>query len=115
MGASRRPVKGTGVLYPNSRVAIGDVSDGTSATLMIGERSRNLADATWSGVFGSHSLPVPLCTKVGWPVESCVGLMFLLMGRTGPSSDIISGSIPGGNTPNHPGAGRDDFWNPRHR
>jgi prepilin-type processing-associated H-X9-DG protein len=36
--------------------------------------------------------------------------MFLLMGRTGPSSDIISGSIPGGSTPNHPGAGADTFW-----
>ena len=110
MDSSQSPIKGTGVLYPNSRVAIGDVSDGTSATLMIGERSRNLADATWSGVFGSHSTPAPLCTKAGWPVESCVGLMFLLMGRTGPSSDIVSGSIPGGNTPNYPGAGADGFW-----
>ena len=109
MDSSRSPITGTGVLYPNSRVAIGDVSDGTSATLMIGERSRNLADAAWSGVFGSHSTPVPLCTKRGWPVKSCVGLMFLLMGRTGPSSDIVSGSIPGGNTPNHPGAGADGF------
>jgi len=55
-------------------------------------------------------LPAPLCTKRGWPVGSCVGLMFLLMGRTGPSSDIVSGGIPGGNTPNHPGAGADGFW-----
>jgi prepilin-type N-terminal cleavage/methylation domain-containing protein/prepilin-type processing-associated H-X9-DG protein len=110
MDSSQPPITGTGVLYPNSRIAIGDVSDGTSATLMIGERSRNLADAAWSGVFGSHSMPVPLCTKAGWPVESCVGLMFLLMGRTGPPSDIISGSIPGGNTPNHPRAGADGFW-----
>jgi prepilin-type processing-associated H-X9-DG protein len=108
--SSQWPIEGSGVLYPNSRVAISDVSDGTSATLMIGERSRNLADATWSGVFGSHSAPAPLCTKVGWPVQSCVGLMFLLMGRTGPSSDVISGSIPGGSTPNHPGAGADAFW-----
>ena len=110
MDSSQSPIQATGVLYPNSRVAIGDVSDGTSATLMIGERSRNLADAAWSGVFGSHSEPAPLCTKKGWPVESCVGLMFLLMGRTGPSSDIVSGAIPGGNTPNHPGAGADAFW-----
>jgi prepilin-type N-terminal cleavage/methylation domain-containing protein len=110
MDSSQSPINGSGVLYPNSRVAIGDVSDGTSATLMVGERSRNLADATWAGVFGSHSTPDPLCTKVGWPVESCVGLMFLLMGRTGPASDIVSGSIPGGNTPNYPGAGADGFW-----
>jgi prepilin-type processing-associated H-X9-DG protein len=110
MDFSGSPIEGTGVLYPNSRVAIADVRDGTSATLMIGERSRNLADAAWPGVFGSHSDPAPLCTKPGWPARSCVGLMFLLMGRTGPSSDIISGSIPGGSTPNDPGAGADGFW-----
>lgn len=110
MDSSRLPVTGTGVLYPNSRVAIGDVSDGTGATLMVGERSRNLAEAAWSGVFGSHSSPVPLCTKRGWPAESCVGLMFLLMGRTGPSSDILSGGLPGGNAPNNRGVGADGFW-----
>ena len=110
MDASQSPIQATGVLYPNSRVAIADVCDGTSATLMIGERSRNLADAAWTGVFGSHSSPAPLCTKKGWPVESCVGLMFLLMGRTGPSSDLVSGAIPVGNTPNNPGAGADTFW-----
>jgi hypothetical protein len=36
--------------------------------------------------------------------------MFLLMVRTGPSSDIVSGTIPGGNTRNNPGAGADAFW-----
>ncbi len=104
MDSSRSPVHGTGVLYPNSGTAIGDVSDGTSATLLIGERSRNLADVAWSGSLGSRSSPAPLCTKVGWPVESCVGLMFLLMGRTGPAGDIVSGAIPIGNTPNLQGA-----------
>ena len=110
MDSSRSPIQGNGVLYPNSRVAIGDISDGTSASLMIGERSRNLADAAWPGVWGGYSEPGPLCTKRGWPIKSCVGLMFLLMGRTGPSSDILSGNIPGGNTPNYPGAGADGFW-----
>ena len=36
--------------------------------------------------------------------------MFLLMGRTGPPSDIASGTVPTGNTPNNPGAGADSFW-----
>jgi prepilin-type N-terminal cleavage/methylation domain-containing protein/prepilin-type processing-associated H-X9-DG protein len=110
MDTSQTPIQGTGVLYPNSRIAFADVSDGTSVTLMIGERSRNLADAAWPGSFGSRAEPAPLCTKASWPVQSCVGLMFLLMGRTGPSSDIISGSVPGGSTPNSPAAGADDFW-----
>jgi prepilin-type processing-associated H-X9-DG protein len=110
MDTSQTPIQGTGVLYPNSRIALADVSDGTSETLMIGERSRNLADAAWPGSIGSRAEPVPLCTKAGWPVQSCVGLMFLLMGRTGPASDIISGSIPGGSTPNNQAAGADAFW-----
>jgi prepilin-type N-terminal cleavage/methylation domain-containing protein/prepilin-type processing-associated H-X9-DG protein len=110
LDSSRTPILGTGILFPNSRVSIADVSDGTSATLMIGERSRNLADAAWPGSFGSHSTLAPLCTKAGWPTQSCVGMMFLLMGRTGPSSDVVSGGIPGGNTPNHPAAGADGFW-----
>ena len=110
LDTSRTPVQGTGVMYPNSRVAIGDIGDGTSSTLMVGERSRNLADAAWAGVFGSRAEPGPLCTKRGWPVKSCVGHMFLLMGRTGPSSDVVRGDIPGGNTPNAPGAGADGFW-----
>lgn len=101
------PITGTGVLYPNSRVAIGEVRDGSSATLLIGERSRNLADAAWSGVLGI-SPPLPLCTKRDWPVKSCVGAMFLLMGRTGPSSDILSGSIPVGNSLNRQ-SGADGF------
>jgi len=110
MDSSRSPINGTGVLYPNSRIAIGDVSDGTSATLLIGERSRNVADAVWAGVLGITLPPLPLCTKRDWPVESCVRIVFLVMGRTGPSSDILSGNIPGGNTPNYPGAGADGFW-----
>jgi prepilin-type N-terminal cleavage/methylation domain-containing protein len=109
MDSSRTPIQASGVLYPNSRVGLRDIIDGTSETLMIGERSRNVADAAWPGVFGAYSEPGPLCTKRGWAVESCVGMMFLLMGRSGPSSDIVGGSVPGGNTPNSPGAGADGF------
>jgi prepilin-type processing-associated H-X9-DG protein len=109
MDSSRYEVEGTGVLYPNSRVGLAGVVDGTSATLMIGERAPDVAEATWTGTFGSRSAPMPLCTKRAWPVKSCVGLMFLLMGRTGPPADIVSGRIPGGSTPNHPAAGPDGF------
>ena len=111
MDSSRSPIDGTGVLYPPSRVALGDVGDGTSATMMVGERVRATSPKRpGRAPSGAIPTPAPLCTKEGWPVKSCVGLMFLLMGRTGPSSDIVSGSIPGGNTPNHPGAGADGFW-----
>jgi prepilin-type N-terminal cleavage/methylation domain-containing protein/prepilin-type processing-associated H-X9-DG protein len=108
MDSSRSPSVGTGVLYSNSRVAIADIRDGTSTTLIIGERSRNLADSAWSGVLGFDSPPPPLCTKRGWPVQSCVGPIFLVMGRSGPSSDILSGSVPNGNSLNRQ-AGADGY------
>ena len=93
LDSSRAPVAGSGVFYPNSRVSIGDVRDGTSATLMIGERSRDAADAAWTGVFGGLADPAPLCAKRGASVESCVPLMFLVLGRTGPAADALSGDV----------------------
>jgi prepilin-type N-terminal cleavage/methylation domain-containing protein/prepilin-type processing-associated H-X9-DG protein len=39
-----------GVLFRDSAVAISDITDGTSTTFLVGERSRNVADATWVGV-----------------------------------------------------------------
>ena len=47
------PADNNGLFFRNSRVGIRDVRDGTSTTLMVGERSRNLADATWVGVIPS--------------------------------------------------------------
>ncbi len=105
-GLSDRLNQGDGLFFVDSRVAIRDVTDGTSSTLLIGERSRNVADATWVGM----SLPNwILCTKDGWPVKTCSSVMFMLLGRTSPASDVILGEIPVGGTPNSPGAGPDGF------
>src|SRR5579859_7024653 len=38
-----------GMLYRNSTIRVADVADGTSNTLFVGERSSNLAYATWTG------------------------------------------------------------------
>jgi prepilin-type N-terminal cleavage/methylation domain-containing protein/prepilin-type processing-associated H-X9-DG protein len=105
-----RQIPGTGVFFPNGHVAIVDIIDGTSTTLMVGERSRNVADAIWSMVSGNSRLSGSFCTKGTWSVQSCVSDIFLVIGRTGPSSDIVSGDIPQGATPNARGAGADGFW-----
>ena len=39
-----------GMYFRNSRILLDDVSDGTSYTIAIGERSQNLGPATWVGV-----------------------------------------------------------------
>ncbi len=103
--------KGNGVFFLNSRVALREITDGSSATLMIGERSRDIADATWVGVTGAHFY---LCTKDNWPIKTCASAMFMVLGRTGPSSDVrlpigAQRIVPTGNTPNSSGAGADGF------
>jgi len=45
----RHPANNNGLFYRNSRIGQNDIRDELSQTLMIGERSRNVADATWVG------------------------------------------------------------------
>jgi prepilin-type N-terminal cleavage/methylation domain-containing protein/prepilin-type processing-associated H-X9-DG protein len=40
---------GSGVLFANSRVKVGEVTDGTSQTIAVGERAGILAQAPWAG------------------------------------------------------------------
>ena len=53
-------VDGDGVFFRNSTVRIADITDGTSSTLMVGERSFRDAEATWVGaVTGANLVPTP--------------------------------------------------------
>jgi prepilin-type N-terminal cleavage/methylation domain-containing protein/prepilin-type processing-associated H-X9-DG protein len=57
-GTDEPGVDGNGMLYRNSTVRIADVTDGTSQTIMVGERSVALAPATWVGaVTGAELFP----------------------------------------------------------
>src|SRR5262249_8865904 len=40
---------GDGMFYRNSRVKFSDITDGSSNTIMIGERSSKIAHGTWTG------------------------------------------------------------------
>ena len=59
-GVGEPGVDGDGVFYRNSATRIGDITDGTSTTLMVGERSFRDAESTWVGaVTGSNQAPTP--------------------------------------------------------
>jgi prepilin-type processing-associated H-X9-DG protein len=96
------PANNNGVFFRNSANSFATITDGTSTTLMAGERSRNLADATWVGVIPGAQI----CTKPTWRVQECEPSSVMVLGHTGPS--------PGGqqyvDVPNYKAAGTDDFW-----
>ena len=95
------PATNNGVFYRDSRNGVRDITDGTSSTLMAGERSRNVADATWVGVIPYSQV----CTNPRWPIRSCETANVMVLGHTGPSPNQLWVDVP-----NYKGAGADDFW-----
>ena len=62
---------------------LADIKDGAFATLMLGERSRALSDATWTGVAPDGLIPgVQHCTAPGRPVRSCGPVWGMVLGVT---------------------------------
>jgi prepilin-type N-terminal cleavage/methylation domain-containing protein/prepilin-type processing-associated H-X9-DG protein len=96
-----RSVLHRGMFYRNSKVRIADVTDGTSNTLFVGERSSNLAYATWAGAVTGGQVPPKLPDRLGFGPE---GAPVLVLGHTGDASDVPP------HTPNSPVNHVDDFW-----
>lgn len=69
---------GNGVFYRNSRTRIEDIIDGTSQTILLGERSSNLALATWTGAV-SGGIVAPVQPSPSPPADAPV----LILGHTG--------------------------------
>jgi prepilin-type N-terminal cleavage/methylation domain-containing protein/prepilin-type processing-associated H-X9-DG protein len=90
-----------GVFYRNSRVGFRDIIDGTTTTLMAGERSRNVADATWVGAIPNAIA----CNSPGWKFQDCETSNVLILAHTGPSPDENWVDLP-----NNKLAGVDDYW-----
>jgi prepilin-type N-terminal cleavage/methylation domain-containing protein/prepilin-type processing-associated H-X9-DG protein len=103
------PGNNNGIFYRNSVIGLRDVLDGSSATLMVGERSRNLADATWVGVIPNGTYPqAKLCTNPRWPVRNCEDHpSVLVLAHTGPDPVNQPNVV---DVPNNKGAQSDDFW-----
>ncbi|MDG3004857.1 DUF1559 domain-containing protein [Paludisphaera mucosa] len=94
------PDSNNGVFYRNSRIGVRDVTDGSSMTLMAGERSRNVADATWVGAVPAWRL----CTNPRWPIRECGPSSTMVLSHTGSAA---TGSIY---VPNSKVSMVDDYW-----
>jgi prepilin-type N-terminal cleavage/methylation domain-containing protein/prepilin-type processing-associated H-X9-DG protein len=78
---------GDGVLGRNVVRSLKDVVDGQAETLLLGERSRDLADSTWTGV-----VPDAIhATDPSWPVRSSGHARAMVMGFANPLSSSSQG------------------------
>lgn len=93
---AENPGNGEGVLFRNSQIRLTDITDGTSSTCFIGERSADYALGTWTGSVLGGIVPPRKPTSLG-PEEAPV----LILGHTGEAAE--------GHTPNNATNHVDDF------
>jgi len=91
------PDAGNGIFYRNSRTRFPEIIDGLSNTLMVGERSSNLALATWTGAVTGAVVPPRPNSPFG-----AEGPGVLVLGHTGDAEECHKPN----NATNHV----DDFW-----
>lgn len=96
-GTSDPGVDGDGIFFRDSAIGLRDVTDGTSMTLVIGERSHRLGEATWVGsVTGAVLFPVDN-DGVGYP-------------RAEPGPGMILGHAGGRYGPGDPNGEVNQFY-----
>lgn len=79
-GTTEPGVDGDGVFFRNSKVKIGDITDGTSSTIIVGERAVKLGLATWTGAATSANLFPPPGSTAPPVMDNASGMV---LGHTG--------------------------------
>lgn len=101
-GVGEPGIDGDGVFFRDSAIRFRDVTDGSSLTLLLGERSFRHAESTWVGaVTGVHQVPTPGCT-MGLQVNNASNFVLGHSGESygGPSAPTeinnFTSAHPGG-------------------
>ena len=95
-GVGEPGVDGDGLFFRNGRVRLADVTDGTSQTLAVGERSHLIGGSTWVGSV-THAILMPPDGEVG-------------RNRPENSSGMVLGHAGEGRTPGDPNGDTNQFY-----
>jgi len=79
-GTTEPGINGDGVFFRDAKLAFRNITDGTSVTMIVGERSHYLSQATWVGSVTGASLYPPPDSPAPPVVDNATGMV---LGHTG--------------------------------
>jgi prepilin-type N-terminal cleavage/methylation domain-containing protein/prepilin-type processing-associated H-X9-DG protein len=89
-----------GVMFPNSRIRFADVTDGTSNTIAVSERSQRHGEVTWTGAVPGADV-VPLVSTPGPVWDDNIALILGYVGDASKPGEVGTFWTSGGHSSAH--------------
>jgi prepilin-type processing-associated H-X9-DG protein len=74
-GVSEPGIAGEGVFFRNSNISMKDIRDGSSSTLLVGERTHHYCEATWVGAVTGAKLFPPAGSPASPEMQVAAGMI----------------------------------------